>query len=356
MATVLERDDQYVLNHCTKFLARSNTDARHAFGQYESGDQRALICEAWRFPILDSYRSSLPNEDSYAYNRVTFVYRPEPNAPNSTVGVVGTFATLYEPIPLTRVRFVDEDSEYLSVTVRVPKGQVFRYRFIVDGRSILDPINPQEVVLANGEQWSRFFTHLCTQPLSFETWEFEILERLVDHLMPFRTEDGQNFLSRFYDALSQQDKVQQYAFAYRLDQQIGIVNFIDNLVAREERHHLADYKLCLPIIARILRERSPNLSPSRAPKELYTGLYSEMASGTVNGWEYSAYSSPQNFLQMLRRHAYTGAFSHPKYGGNAAALGWQYLSDRYSDSAGNTLFDWSRAIEPPLGKNPEYYG
>jgi hypothetical protein len=88
---------------------------------------------------------------------------------------------------------------------------------------------------------------------------------------------------------------------------------------------------------------------------MYIGLYGELASGAVNGWDYETYSNPQYFLQVLRRHAYTGAFSHPKYGGNAAALGWQYLADRYQD-AGNTLFDWRRAIEPPLGVNTDYYG
>jgi hypothetical protein len=59
---------------------------------------------------------------------------------------------------------------------------------------------------------------------------------------------------------------------------------------------------------------------------------------------------------MLRRHAYTGAFSHPKYGGNASALGWRYLADRFRDANGATLFDWERAIESPLGINTDYHG
>jgi hypothetical protein len=353
--TVLDFEDQYVLNHCAKFLARRNVDPRHNFGQYEPGDLRARICEAWRFPVIDSYRGSLPGEDSYAFNRVTFVYRVDPDARPQSVGVIGTFATLFEAISLRAVTFGGNETDYMAASVRVPKGRVSRYRFIVDGLSVLDPINPQQTVTANGESWSRFFTHLCTQPLTLEAWESQILERLVDHVMPFRTDDSQNFLSRFYDQLSQQDKSTQYAFAYRLDQSIGVVNFIDNVLAREERHHAVDYRICLSMIGRIVSARAPNVAPDKAPKEVYIGLYAEMASGAVKDWDYNAYSSPQYFLQILRRHAYTGAFSHPKYGGNAAALGWKYLSDRYTDDKG-TLFDWQAALEPPLGTNSDYLG
>ena len=52
---VVTKDDTYVLNHCTKYLARDNTDPRHDYGQYDAGDPRARIAEAWRFPIVDSY-------------------------------------------------------------------------------------------------------------------------------------------------------------------------------------------------------------------------------------------------------------------------------------------------------------
>jgi hypothetical protein len=353
--TILDVDDQYVLNNCAKFLARTNTDARHNFGQYGPGDPCAKICEAWRFPVIDSYRSVVLGEESYAFNRVTFIYQVNPNARPQSVGVVGTFATLFEVIPLRSIAFGSDETDYMAVSVRVPKGRVFRYRFIVDGSSVLDPINPQQVMTANGELWSRFFTHLCTQPLTFEPWEFVILERLVDHVMPFRTDEGQNFLSRFYDQLSQQDKTNQYAFAYRIDQSIGIVNFIDNLLAREEQHHVVDYRICLSMIGRILRQRAPGIGPDQVPKEIYIGLYSEMASDFVTDWDYQVYASPQYFLQMLRRHAYTGAFSHPKYGGNVAALGWRYLADRYHDEKG-TLFDWQSALESPLGSNRDYLG
>lgn len=352
---IIASDEQYILNHCTKYLARKNIDSRHNFGQYESGDPRSRICEAWRFPIIDSC-ANVDNEDNYAFNKVTFVYHADVKNPPTQVSVFGTFANLHELIPLEPVRFLDTPTDYLAISLKIPKARAYRYKFIVDGKVMLDPVNPQEIREADGYVWSRFFTHLCTQPLSFEAWELSILERIVDHIMPFRTKEGQDFLQFFYNMLDSQQKQQQYPFSYRLDQSIGIVNFIDNLVAREERHHLIDYKICLDMIAGIVRKRAPQSEPAKAPKEIFIELYAEMASGTVADWDASKYNDPIYFLQMLRRHAYTGAFSHPKHGGNAGALGWRYLADRFRDANGTTLFDWSRAIEQPLGVNPDYYG
>ncbi|MDN5753159.1 MAG: gluconate 2-dehydrogenase subunit 3 family protein [Nitrosospira sp.] len=352
---IIPNNDQYILNHCTRFLTRRNTDARHNFGQYDPSDPRARICEAWRFPIIDSYAGAA-DEDSHAFNKVTFVYPADVAEAPDQVGVTGTFANLYELIPLAPVRFLDAPTGYFAVSLRIPKGRAYRYKFIVGGKAVLDPVNPQQVREANGHAWSRFFTHLYTQPLSFESWELSILERLVDHIMPFRTKEGQDFLQFFYRQLDQQQKEQQYVLSYRLDQSIGIVNFIDNLVAREERHHLIDYKICLSMIAGIIRKRRPGIEPARASKEIFIDLYGEMASGNVMDWDTSKYNDPAYFLQMLRRHAFTGAFSHPKYGGNASALGWRYLADRFRDAKGATLFDWGRAIEQPLGTNPDYHG
>jgi hypothetical protein len=350
---IIENDDQYILNHCTKFLSRSNTDARHNFGQYDPADSRGRICESWRFPIINTYAEA-GDENNYAYNRVTFIYRSE--SPNDQISIIGTFANLHELIPLEPVRFLDTPTDYLAVSLRIPKGRAYRYKFIVNGRAVLDPVNPQQIREANGHIWSRFFTHLCTQPLSFETWELSILERLVAHIMPFRTKEGQDFLQFFYNKLDSQQKKQQSMFSYRLDQSIGIVNFIDHLVAREEQHHLIDYKICLNMIAGIVRKRSPRTEPAKASKEIFIELYGEMASGRVADWDTSKYNDPTYFLQMLRRHAYTGAFSHPKYGGNASALGWRYLADRFRDANGATLFNWARAMEQPLGTASDYLG
>ena len=85
--------------------------------------------------------------------------------------------------------------------------------------------------------------------------------------------------------------------------------------------------------------------------------YTEMATDKVDGWDTSKYQSPLFFLNLLRRHACTGAFSHPKYGGNSAGSGWAYLAERYTDpQSGNSLFQWRDAVEKPLGNSADYLG
>jgi len=360
MPTIVPRDDLYVLNHCARSLARDNTDARHDYGQYPAGDTRARIAEAWRFPIVDSYFDGRSYDDSYAFNTVTFVYAIEDDRAHD-VAVIGTFADLVTPIPLRPVA----DSVYRSVSVAVPKGQVHRYRFLVDGRSVLDPINPQRTTNPDGTEWSRFFTQFCTQIVSFERWEIALLTRLTDHILPFRTVQAQRFLNLYLNGLDRASKDLQYARAYRFDQPIGVVNFIDKIVAREESHRLLDYKICLELIDRVLRRRNPFEEPAHMPAAMYADLYDQMADENVPEWDRSRYGSPRFFLQLLRRHTYTGAFSHPKYGGNAGAAGWAYLSYNLKDpltgalpdpAAQSTAFDWSRALEKPLGRNPECHG
>jgi hypothetical protein len=76
---------------------------------------------------------------------------------------------------------------------------------------------------------------------------------------------------------------------------------------------------------------------------------------SIPGWDYGAYNNPAIFLYLLRRHAVTAAFSHPKYAGNVGAAGWAYLAERYTDpKTGKTLFDWPPALEKPVGTS-DYY-
>lgn len=350
---VIETADQYVLNHTTRFLARENTDERHSFGQYVAGDPRARVCEAWRFPVVDGHYDPSDPGESYNWTTVTFVHAvPRDQTLPGSVAVVGTFAPLYAPIPFRRIA----DTPYFAVTVLVPKGEVHSYRFLIDGQSVLDPINPQRTKLDNGREWSRFFTQGCTQRLSFERWELDILGRFTDHILPFRTREGQRFLSQYYESLDRQARESQQPGAYRFDESVGVANFIDKVVAREENHHFIDYKICLGLINRLLRQRNPFVEPRQMSMDMYVELYQQMASGTVPGWSYDEYSNPRYFLQLLRRHTLTGAFAHPKYCGNAGASGWAYLGERYRDESGSTLFNWRQALEKPLGVNEVYRG
>lgn len=353
---IIDKRDEYILGHCTKYLARDNTDFRHNLGQYADNDPRGRICEAWRFPIIDSYGDETNIEDPYAANQVTFVYEVDPSAPPQSVAVIGTFGNLYEPTPLSPVTFQGEPTKYYAVTAIIGKGEVHSYKFLVDGQIVLDPINPQRTTLDNGQEWSRFFTELCTDPLSLEGWESSLLNRITTHILPFRTHEGERFLKDYYFGLDRQARETQYPHAYRFDESVGELNFIDKLLAREEHHHLQDYKICLEQIDRILRRRNPYTEPCDQSGEMFVQLYNEMASDKVDGWDYGKYQSPRFFLQMLRRHTYTGAFSHPRYGGNAGASGWAYLSERYKDTAGKTLFAWREVMELPFGTSEDYHG
>jgi hypothetical protein len=360
-------DDQYVLNYCTKYLARFNTDRRHTYGPPGTDAPRDRIAEAWRFPVVDTYGGAAPAVTDPGqfrnYNSVTFVYAGADNLSPVSVGVIGTFATLHDPIPLRRVVWEGEQTRYWSLSYAVPKGQKHRYQFVVDGvYPVNDPVNPQEEQQDNGTVWSRFFSDAFSSPVVMERWELDILYRLAAEILPFQTGDASNFLSRFYDYLDRASQDRLYANAYRMDNSVGEVNFIDNMLAREERHHLVDYKTCLRVIDRVLRQRNPYTEPSRMSRNVYLGLYNDMAANSVAGWDYDAYSSPQYFLYLLRRHVVTGAFCHPRYGGNAGAAGWAYLTERYTlpsprpGESGQTQFDWSRALEKPLGVNAEYLG
>jgi hypothetical protein len=353
-AQTVAKDDRYVLNHCTRFLARSVIDPRHNFGQYAAGDQRATISEAWRFPIVDS-------SPDYGFNDVTFIYDGR-RAPATDVRVVGTFAPLYDQTPLEPVRFLDEETGYHAVTIQLCKGQVHTYKFVIDGVPTVDPINPQTTALDNGQMWSRFITDACQQPVFLTRRERDLLGQIVAHILPFRLEENSVFIKEIYNMLDRQQRDERFPLAYRLDEEVGVVNYIDKLLVRAEQHNADDYRTCLRIIDRILRARFGGVDPVLAPPELYTDLYAQMErsssrqTSAVDGWDYDAYDNPQYFLVLLRRHAMTGAFTHPKTGGNSGAAGWMYLESRYRDANDHTLFDWRQAIEAPLGRNTDYRG
>jgi hypothetical protein len=347
---VIQKSNDCLYNQLAKSLGRSVFDERHNHGLFEQGDIRNNFSEIWRFPVIDAHRKE-GDEQSFYFNEVTFVYF-DINNQYDTVEIVGTFDKLYAPISLNRLA----DTRFFTLSCKIPKGEVHYYKFIADGRQMLDPVNPQRQILNNGVEWSRFFTHYCNVPLSFERWEWTILERLTDHILPFRTTDARRFLNNYYHYLDKQTKSQLFARAHLLDQSVGVVNFIDKLVAREENHRLGDYKICLEIIDQVLRKRNPFLEPEEMSREMYVDLYEQMGSGNVPDWDYQRYNNPRFFLQLLRRHTITGAFSHPKYGGNAEAAAWAFLGERYRDNQGRSLFNWQVAIEKPLGLSEEYYG
>jgi len=348
------RDDQYVLNHATPYLARRIRDGRHNFAALLDGpliaQPRDSVREAWRFPVVDTCWIPPDGSNSLDFNDVTFIY-VDPD-PASEVAVVGTFANLYEPIPLRRVNFLGKPTAYLALTLPLPRRSIFHYRFLSGTSFILDPINPQVVTLDNDAVWSRVFTWECTHPLELQRWQLAILERFCDHILPFRTREGERFMDWYYRHLSEDAKRGTIRGAFRIDDSAGAANYIDKILAREERHHLIDYQICLRQIDRLLRQREPAFEPENVSEDRYVTLYQQMADGndgSVPGWDTTEYGSPRYFLNLLRRHAFTGAFAHPKYGGNTSNAGWAFLADRFP-------FDWQRSLEFGLGRDTTYRG
>jgi hypothetical protein len=354
---LFDKDPVSILNYCAKYLARGNRYIDAPAGP--ANPNLMTSSEVWRFPILESYIDTT-NQNSetqgldYTQNIVTFVYVTPENPDDYQVEIIGDFGPLHEAIPLKPVQYLGESTIYHAVTMLLPVGHLYHYLFRVNGELKLDPINPQTATLANGKTWSQFFTDFYTSPVSFEEWEMRLLYRLTSHILPFETPDGENFIKRTYESLPPDQKLA--ARVYEMDVSVGEASYIDNLVTRTERQYLDDYKSCLQIIDKVLRKRNPYVESWDVSKETIVDLYHDMASGTVDGWDYGAYSNPRFFLTLLRRHCVIGAFSHPKYGGNVAAIGWRYLQDRYQDSGGQTLFDWEAALEQPIGRNTNYLG
>jgi hypothetical protein len=337
-------DHMVVLNFAAKNLARASQDCAPSYS------------EPWRFPLIDSYRGPVGAPADSRHNAVTFVWHAAAPQDKARIAVVGTFGPLWDATPLEVVRFGGNATRFRALKICVPKGQVHTYKFLVEGRPTLDPINPQRTVLDNGVEWSRFFTQECSLPLCFEDWELALLMRLTNEILPFTSPDAQDFLNLYYFTASEPARSAALPQAYRLEQAIGAVNFIDKFVAREETHRLVDYKLCLRQLRNVLAQRFPNQPPQLATKDAVQALYNEMAADSVTGWDTTAYAGPNFFLQLLRRHTYMGAFSHPKYGGNAAAAGWAFLEDSYRGPDKASCFNWRRAVEPPWGFSADYHG
>lgn len=361
----LPLSEEYVFNHATKSMARTSSEARHSWFNAPSvghiGADRGRFCEGWKFPVVDTFRDPADANSILDWNRVTFIFRAEDmgNLP-SDVAVIGSFNGAYQPLEMARVA----DSRYWAVTLKLPAGRVFNYLYLVDGELVLDPVNtkvrresvskqkgglPQE---SPGEDWSYFWTHYCREPVTFEDWEIVLLQRLTRHILPFNTQEGRLFI----DSFNPIEAGGSEANNFRFDQTIGVVNYIDKLLAAEELHQRPAYKNCLTMINKVLRNRNPYQEPRDIDESFYLALYNDLAKNSVSPWDDKKYGNPKYFLSLLRRHTMMGAFSHPKYGGNVGGIGWAYLAERFVDKNGNNVFDWQRAQEQPLGTSTEYNG
>ena len=349
------KDPDYILNQCTKYLARGKVCFTDSPGTPQ--DNISTVAESWRFPLVSPALD--PKGMTGTINEVTFIYFAGAGKTVDRVSVYGSFAPMYQTLDLVAIPYRNSPSGYYALTLLVPAGKGYYYRFRVNGGDLPDPVNPQRIVLENGKEWSFFFTDYYNYSVEFEEWEINLLSRLVTYILPFRTKDAQNFINRYYLTLTDQEK--QSMPIYKLDESVGEVNYMTNILAREERHHLLDYKVCIGLIDQLLRIRNPYVDSWEVSDTMIQQLYAEMSTGNVNGWDHTKYANPVYFLGLLRRHGLMGAFSHPRYGGNIGGVGWAYLKEKYPivNDAGQTTgtyFNWEAAMEQPLGTNADYKG
>lgn len=350
-ATAASDYAEHIYDITTKYLARdsgewalpSGETRRHDYLGGRAPGEAGRHSEAWRFPFVEAhYQADESREENALWNEVTFVYASSPTQPLPAVTVVGLPEPTLREVTLPQI----ENSIYRAATVLLRAGRVYDYQLVIGGVPQPDPINPQRRTLPNGEEVSTFFTLGCFAPVILEPWERSLIARLTQHILPFNSREEELFQLRPGSGSAKSLSAQLHKF----DHGIGVANYIDKLLAREERHHLVSYKSCLAQINRILRTREPFLEPRDIPEQTYVTLYRQMASGnTVPDWNYQLYDNPGYFLFLLRRHVWTGAFSHPKYGGNANGFGWLWLSDQFP-------FAYESALETPLGTNASYRG
>lgn len=326
------RDDEYALQHAVRGTR-----------------------DGWWWPVVDTHAGTVGESVSPDWNDVTFLRRDEPGEdPAAVVEVVGSFAALHERFPLRRVLDRGSATPWRAVTVRVRRAAVFRYVFLVAGVRTLDPVNPQRTRTDDGSAWSRFSTDACAVLLELDRAEHDLLSRLVTRLLPFRARGAEILLDGI--ATDPRSVARSFPRAELLDEDVGVVNGIDKVLARTERHRAADYHVALDLIGHHLRARFGGTDPAQCPVAAYDDVLAGLAAGTLDGWPPDARTRPDQFGRLLRRHAVTAAFAHPRHGGNVDAQGWRYLEDRYVDAVGNTAFAWRRAVEKPLGSSAGYRG
>jgi len=320
-------DPQYFLNLSGKITGRSNIS----------------------FPVIETTKSK---NHQNTFNHVNFVYFAD-SKDKINIYLIGDFDYLYKKRKLHQIFLNDSPTRFWAITLKLPIGNLFYYKFLVNNKLVTDPLNTLSKTLDNNIEWSVCFTHYYKNAIVFEKWEWVILQRLVSYLLPFKTDEFDTFVNKHQGQFNNMTR----SLVSQLNYDIGCVNFIDKLIAKDERHHIIDYKLCLKEIKRILLLLNQFQEPGEMDEYFYQRVYEIMINTDFSLWDKSRYEEPDYFIKVLRRHIITAAFSHPKYGGNTLALGWQFLNallkENNEDNAG---YDWRQAIEKPLGTNTEYAG
>lgn len=334
-------DHQHILNLSNKIIGKSNI----------------------AFPVVETYYTTATNNEKNnaeksrekRYSRVTFVYSASltNKKKQNSIYLIGNFDALYKKKKMHQVFFDESPTRFWAITLKLPTNHLYKYRFLVNNSFIIDPLNTLAKDSDNNIKWSLFFTDYYKTAVILEKWELEILQRLTAYILPFKTNEFTTFVNQQQSQFNNSTKTQ----ISQLNYDVGCVNFIDKLIAKDEPQHIITYKICLKEIKRVLVMLNSFQEPKNMDDTFYQRIYQIMNKKDFTIWNKDIYEDPSYFLKVLRRHIITATFSHPKHGGNTNALGWQFLDSVLSDGKHeNAGYDWQQAMEKPLGTNQEYIG
>lgn len=103
----------------------------------------------------------------------------------------------------------------------------------------------------------------------------------------------------------------------------GCVNFIDKLLAHEERALLPGYRAALGALAAAARQRWRRDFAALEP-ERQDELLANLEDGALTHWPAAAPAQGE-FFALLRWHTLLGFLADPRHGGNRDGAGWRAI-------------------------------
>ncbi len=239
-----------------------------------------MVCEAWRFPVVDSHYDGVSVESSYAYNDVTFVYDGA-GLPTESVEVVGSFGDLFAPVPRAQC---DSSVRTPASTRDAESAQGAGAHLQVRGRRALPARSGEPAAIGCRQRTTLVAVfHRCLPGATGAEPPGARGARQAGHT-PASVPPGRE-PAVYPGGLHKLDRAgrgEEFPLGYRLDEEVGTVNYIDKVLARPpEQHNADDYHTCLPIIDGLLRARAGGKDPLQLPIEDYAQLYGEMATDQV---------------------------------------------------------------------------
>lgn len=189
-----------------------------------------MVCEAWRFPVVDSHYDGVSVESSYAYNDVTFVYDGA-GLPTESVEVVGSFGDLFAPVPRAQC---DSSVRTPASTRDAESAQGAGAHLQVRGRRALPARSGEPAAIGCRQRTTLVAVfHRCLPGATGAEPPGARGARQVGHT-PASVPPGRE-PAVYPGGLHKLDRAgrgEEFPLGYRLDEEVGTVNYIDKVLAR----------------------------------------------------------------------------------------------------------------------------